>query len=254
MLLQRLLHASFLASFLLAIPMFGATRIDLDGSGWTFRTTLEENSMPVTVPHCWLVQEGYEKYIGHAFYEHDFTAPALQTGQIVRLHFDGVYDVAQVWLNGKRLGTHEGGYTPFEFDVTGVLRPGRNHILVDVDNTPTFTSIPALATGSPSADKTSLGAESRASIVGWLPYGGIVRPVSLLVSDAVYLRNVKIDAKPNLQSNDAQIAVHVLLHNGGDLAKVVTVGRFYRRSQRAFSESENRARWRCGRRNGADSL
>ena len=213
---------------LLAVFLFGlialdaklnaATPIDLSGSGWTFRTTLEASARPVTVPHCWPVDAGYEKYIGHALYQRDFDAPDLHKGQVVRLHFDAVYDVAQVWLNGKRLGTHEGGYTSFEFDITDLLKPGKNRLIIDVDNTPTLTSIPALATGNPSTDVTR-----RITIAGWMPYGGIVRPVSLLVSDTVYLRNTKIDAKPNLKTGEATITAHVWLHNAGSTAANSTI-------------------------------
>ncbi len=214
---NRLLVVLIISVCLYAVPslLHAATVVDLDGTAWNFRTTLDATEHPVTVPHCWPVEKGYEKYIGHAIYERDFDAPAVGKGQVVRLHFDAVYDVAQVWLNGKRLGTHEGGYTSFDFDVSGVLRQGTNHLLVDVDNTPTLTSIPALATGHPSTEHAEHGAGVRVSIVGWMPYGGIVRPVSLLVTDAVYFRNVKVDAKPNLATGDATITVRATVHNGG---------------------------------------
>jgi beta-glucuronidase len=48
-----------------------------------------------------------------------------------------------------------------------------------------------------------------------MPYGGIVRPLRLIMTNAVYIRNVKIDAKPNLASGDAELTVHVWLHNAG---------------------------------------
>jgi beta-glucuronidase len=207
---------------MVAIAAHAATVVDLDGQGWTFRTTLEVESHPVVVPHCWLVENGYEKYIGHALYERDFEAPETGAGKIVRLRFDAIYDVAQVWVNGKHVGTHEGGYSTFEYDITKLLHPGRNHLLIDVDNTPTLTSIPALST-SPAPDGSLYGSSGRASIVGWMPYGGIVRPVSLIVSDEVYFKNVKIDAKPNLQTGTATITVRAQLHNGGSSAKAVTV-------------------------------
>ncbi|MBA3893131.1 MAG: hypothetical protein H0X69_05480 [Gemmatimonadales bacterium] len=42
------------------------------------------------------------------------------------LHFGAVDYAATVWLNGRRVGEHEGGYLPFEFDVTGLLEEGAN--------------------------------------------------------------------------------------------------------------------------------
>ncbi len=199
------------------VLLHAQSTVDLSGPGWTFRTTFEADGQPVTVPHCWPIQKGYERYIGHAIYERDFDVPEIGAGRIARLHFDAVYDVAQVWVNGHRIGTHEGGYTAFEYDVTKLLRPGRNHLLVDVDNTPTLTSIPALAAGTPD------GIPGRITIVGWMPYGGIVRPVSLRISDAVYFRSVKIDSRPDLRTGTAAITVRAKLHNGGSVAKRVRI-------------------------------
>ena len=200
-----------------AAQAFGATTIDLDGKGWTFKTTLEEKTAEVTVPHCWPASEQYRRYIGVATYEHDFDGPNVKQGQLVRLHFDAVYNQATVWLNGRRLGAHSGGYTPFEFDVTRTLKPGKNHLLVEVNNTPTLSTIPAIATsnGGGSRNYPPYGTAGGEGIVGWMPYGGIVRPVSLLVTDEVYLRNLKIDAKPDLAQHTARITVRVWAHNGG---------------------------------------
>ena len=175
-----------------------AQRIDLGGSGWTFHTTLDEKALPVSVPHTWMTMHGYERFIGNATYQHDFIAPNVKPGEVVRLHFDAVYDVAHVWFNGRMVGVHEGGYTPFEFDVTKLMKPGMNHILVEVDNTPTLSTIPAIASSHGSKDYPLYGTAAGEGIVGWMPYGGIVRPVSLLITDAVYLQKMKVDAKPDL--------------------------------------------------------
>lgn len=198
-----------------ALPLLGATKISLDGAGWTFRTTLAQHETQVVVPHCWPSDPQYRRYIGDAIYQHDFEMPAVKPGQLVRLHFDAVYNEATVWLNGQRLGTHEGGYTPFEFEVTKLLKTGSNHLLVEVNNTPTLTNIPALATSHGSRNYPPRGTAEDPTIVGWMPYGGIVRPVSLLVSNTVYLRNIKVDATPNLAQHTARIAVRAWLHNGG---------------------------------------
>jgi beta-glucuronidase len=214
--LRQLLSVVICICFVPAL-LHAASTIDLSGPGWTFRTTLEADGQPITVPHCWPVQKGYERYIGHVIYERDFDVPEIGVGKIARLHFDAVYNVAQVWVNGRRVGTHEGGYTAFEDDVTKVLHPGRNHLLVEVDNTPTLASIPNLAAGTPD------GRPGRITIVGWMPYGGIVRPVSLRISDAVYFRSVKVDSRPNLSTSTAAITVRATLHNGGSAAKRIHI-------------------------------
>ncbi|HEY8997775.1 MAG TPA: glycoside hydrolase family 2 TIM barrel-domain containing protein [Edaphobacter sp.] len=213
-----------LLSSAFTIAAHATERISLDGSGWTFKTTLADKPEPVTIPHSWPADEKYRRYIGHALYERDFDSPTLKPGQIARLHFDAVYDVAQVWLNGIHLGTHEGGYTPFEFDITKILKPGANHLTIEVDNTPTLTSIPALAAGVPSNDHPGpYGTANRITIVGWMPYGGIVRPASIVISDAVYLRNMKIDAKPDLKTGIATIHLRAWIHNAASTAATTTL-------------------------------
>src|SRR6266702_1135118 len=88
---------------------WAAASVDLSGAGWTFHSTLDETRHPVTVPHCWPMMKGYEKYIGDAVYERDFDAPALGKSKTARLHFDAVYYKAHVWVNGVFVGMHEGG-------------------------------------------------------------------------------------------------------------------------------------------------
>lgn len=208
------------ALFYSFLPASASQRISLDGPGWFFKTTLADKADNVSVPHSWPASEQYRRYIGNAIYERDFTAPETKQRQIVRLHFEAVYEHTSVWVNGRHVGIHDGGYTPFEFDITRLLKPGLNHLLVEVSNTPTLQSIPAMATsnGSGSKNYPLYGTAVGEGIVGWMPYGGIVRPVSLVVSHAVYLRNIKIDAKPDLKTSIATITVHAWVHNAGNAA------------------------------------
>lgn len=216
-----------LALLMMSMAVIGtalaARKIDLSGSGWTFQTTLDEKAIPVSVPGTWMTMHGYEKFIGNATYQRNFTAPDLKPGQVVRLHFDAVYDVAHVWFNGRMVGIHEGGYTPFEFDVTKLMKPGLNHILLEVDNTPTLSTIPAIASSHGSKDYPLYGTAEGEGIVGWMPYGGIVRPVYLLITDAVYLQGMKVDAKPDLANHTASIQVRAWVHNGGAAARSASV-------------------------------
>ena len=66
------------------------------------------------------------------FYHRTFTVPAAWAGRAVLLHFGAVdYDTV-VSVNGREVGRHVGGYTPFEFDVTPALHAGDNDLLVNV--------------------------------------------------------------------------------------------------------------------------
>jgi beta-galactosidase/beta-glucuronidase len=72
------------------------------------------------------------------WYKRRFEAPELKVNQRLILHFGAVDYHATVWLNGHRLGEHEGGYSPFSFDVTSYLEPGSTQeVVVHAEDDPT---------------------------------------------------------------------------------------------------------------------
>ncbi len=82
----------------------------------------------IKVPAHWTM-EGFKG--DTAGYRRTFAAPAGQ-GRLM-LRFDGVYSGSKVWVNGRHLASHEGGFTPFEMDVTDVVHAGPNVIAVQVE-------------------------------------------------------------------------------------------------------------------------
>ncbi len=56
------------------------------------------------------------------------------SGKRINLEFDGVFQVAEIWINGQRIGEHKGGYTGFTFDITDAVKPGDNVVAVRVNN------------------------------------------------------------------------------------------------------------------------
>jgi hypothetical protein len=72
------------------------------------------------------------------WYRRAFTAPALSVGGRLLLHFGAADWKCTVWVNGKEIGQHSGGYDPFTFDITDALREGENEIVVAVSD-PTDT-------------------------------------------------------------------------------------------------------------------
>ncbi len=88
---------------------------------------------PIKVPAHWEM-EGFAAETGRAVYRKTITAPADWRGKRIKLLAEAVYSHAQVWVNGKKVGAHEGGFTPFELDVTDAVKiGGENTILVLVD-------------------------------------------------------------------------------------------------------------------------
>ena len=67
------------------------------------------------------------------WYKKTFTAQAMDAEKRLLLHFGAVDWEAEIWLNGRRLGSHRGGYVPFSFDITDALRPsGLQELVVAV--------------------------------------------------------------------------------------------------------------------------
>jgi beta-glucuronidase len=86
------------------------------------------------------------------------------------LHFGAVNYIADVYLNGTKLGSHEGGFTPFQFEITDLVKQGRNSIVVKVNNQRLKEGVPALG-------------------YDWFNYGGITRDVNLIVTPNSYIED-----------------------------------------------------------------
>jgi beta-galactosidase/beta-glucuronidase len=73
---------------------------------------------------------GFLDFMPAVWYKRTFTLPANWAGKKVLLHFEACDYETTVWINGQKVGTHEGGYTPFYFDITAYLQPEENIIIV----------------------------------------------------------------------------------------------------------------------------
>ena len=99
-------------------------------------------------------------YEGIVWYQRDFeTHP--KPGTRTFLHVGAANYRSHVWVNQKRVCDHEGGYTPFDCEVTGVLRSGANFVVIAVDATRLVDGIPSVG-------------------IDWFNYGGLTRDVSLV--------------------------------------------------------------------------
>jgi len=95
----------------------------------------ETGWVSIKVPGEWAMQ-GFEVKSGTAAgYRRAFTLPRNWNGKRIRLRCEGVYSDSTVWINGKKAGEHQGGFTPFELDVTDLVRvKGENRIDLAVIN------------------------------------------------------------------------------------------------------------------------
>lgn len=92
----------------------------------------------VHLPHDYALEAKYDQknarnhgYLPYdvGWYRKHLVIPASDRDKVVRLDFDGVFRDSQVWLNGKLLGKHEGGYMPFSFDISKLARYGEDNII-----------------------------------------------------------------------------------------------------------------------------
>jgi beta-glucuronidase len=86
------------------------------------------------VPGDWNTQrEDLFFYEGTVWYKKSFQF-SPKPGMRQFIHFGAVNYDAKVYVNGKKAGTHTGGFTPFNFEVTSILHSGENFVVVKVDN------------------------------------------------------------------------------------------------------------------------
>lgn len=231
--------AAFLATSVTAYAQDARTTLEL-AQGWSFHQgdveglPAEPASLdgwtPVSVPHTWNRvghyipdpdshinrTENINKHQGPGWYRLDLTAPSGFAGKRAWLQFDAASRIAEVWLNGQRLGDHKGSFSRFRLDATAALKPGqRNTLLVRVDNTPA-------SAGSATADTLPLAGD-------FFIHGGLYRPVSLIATDPVHIDMLDhggpgIYATTRaLDKEQALIDVRALLRNDGRRAAHGTV-------------------------------
>lgn len=141
-----------------------------------------------TLPSSWLTHAPEMRhYQGLVWYERRFDAAPVAAGRRRFLRFGAVNYTADVWLNGRKVGHHEGGFTPFALEVTGLVRPQGNRLVVGVDSTATADTVPP-------------------PVTDWENYGGITRSVRLLDVPATFVD----DAWVRL-TRDGRVAVDVAL-------------------------------------------
>jgi len=73
-------------------------------------------------------------YVGYGWYRKHFTVPSSWSGKSVFLEFQAAFDQAQIYVNGKQVGQHIGGYNGFSIDVTSAIKSGDNVVAVRLNN------------------------------------------------------------------------------------------------------------------------
>jgi beta-glucuronidase len=136
-----------------------------------------DRSPTITVPGDWNSQrDDLLWYEGTIWYQKSF-AHRRKARARQFLYFGAAAARATVWLNGEKLGEHEGGFTPFCFEVTGRLKPTGNFVIVKVDNGRRREAIPTWNTD-------------------WWNYGGLTRDVLLVETPETFVREAFVQLVP----------------------------------------------------------
>jgi beta-galactosidase/beta-glucuronidase len=77
---------------------------------------------------------GYLDFMRAVWYKRTFTIPDSWKDKRILIHFEACDYRTKVWLNGRKVGEHAGGYTPFRFELTAALVPGENVLVVKADD------------------------------------------------------------------------------------------------------------------------
>ena len=138
------------------------------------------------VPGDWNTQEPtLFRYEGVVWYQRDFDfQPTPNTRTF--LHIGAANYKSFVWVNQKRICDHEGGFTPFDCEVTAALKPGQNFVVIAVDSTRDVDGIPSVG-------------------IDWFNYGGLTRDVSLVTLPMQFIDDydVHLDHGPTFSAADA---------------------------------------------------
>jgi len=197
--------------WLIALPVKAQTERMTVNDGWRFfkgdipaasaANFQDADWEKVNLPHTWNTDAYTVRnyYQGIGWYRKNLQIPQRWQGKRLYLHFEGANKVATVYLNGKMLGEHLGGYTYFNYDITDVVNAnGNNTLAVKVDN--------ARMDATPqSGDFTFMG--------------GIYRDVWLIAANPVHfdLTNKASDGifvtTPQVSETNATVSVRGILKN-----------------------------------------
>ena len=161
-----------------------------------------EKSDTIRVPGDWNTQkEKLYYYEGTVWYKKSFDYQKKSKTNKVFVYFDASNYQTDVYLNGKKLGKHIGGFTPFNFEITELLKEKDNFLIVKVDNKRKKEAVPTLNTD-------------------WWNYGGITRDVRLVEVPENFIQDYFIQLAPN---NSKKIEGYIKLSGKNSAKKKINI-------------------------------
>jgi beta-glucuronidase len=172
----------------------GLWRFSLDAAGqgrtarWFAGPLPDAREMPVPASFNDIVADpAVRDYFGDVWYQTTVRVPRGWDGRRIVLHFESATHRATVWVDDTEVVSHEGGYTPFEADITAHVRAGEPaRVTVLVNNTLSFQSIP------PGVIEDTPAGRRQRYWHDFFNYAGIHRPVWLYQTDPVHLTDITV--------------------------------------------------------------
>lgn len=186
----------------------GAESVEFEDQEWGY----------VNLPHSTIFYDTDNKdaYLGVSWYRKTFTVDSSMEGKEILLTFEAAMQAAEIWLNGEKIVTHEGGYTPFVLDLSDKIKFGEeNTIAVRIDSRPNTNFAP----GKIGPDFQYFG-----GIYG-KSYMTVKNPVH--ITDAVEAEQIAgggvFVTAPSVSKERAEVKVKTQVENLSDQAKNVTL-------------------------------
>lgn len=162
------------------------TVLSLDGK-WDFRYSQKHKWQSIQVPGEAAMQGYAIQHDVPFYYRKKISVPSSFSDKRVILRFDGVYSHAKLYLNGRFVREHFGGFTRWETDVTDFVKKGTNEVMLEVTD--------------------RLDEISYASGYAHHPIGGILRSVSLFALPQNHLKNLNIETRLDSLYRDAVLSI-----------------------------------------------
>ncbi len=176
---------------------------------------IPSSTTQIRVPSVW--NEIRPNYQGVAWYQTSFLAPSRWQGDSVRIGFGAVSYLAEVWLNGTYLGTHEGGYTPFEVEASDAIHwDQQNQLVVRVllpMRTLNFMSGLKWVTGK-RIDGMALEEIPASKQIWYDNFGGIWQDVKVQATRKTWIEGCFV--RPDIYSEKIDVTCDLVNHTGQD--------------------------------------
>jgi beta-galactosidase len=228
-------------------------------NGWSFhrddgKAVSDPQTLPasawekVSLPHAARIEARipHQAWQGTAFYKRTLTIKP-KAGERAYLRFEGAMNVADVWLNGKPLGQHLGGYLPFTYDLTdGLSSTGQNELLVRINN----------------EDNAITGPKPLKNL-DYVQHGGLYRQVTLTIKPKVHITDEMWSntqaggglfiTYPKVEASSATVRVRAEVFNSGQGAKTVTVQHSLARNGAILETAQTQVSLKGGERRHVES-